>query len=587
MKLIGFWVFSWIGNNGNIIRFLNCDHGLTTGGNFLSNPGSLNALQIINDTSLVTTSYSSNLFLSNSPSVLFNATVSGEIRYDLLSDGLTVNHYLLNSNIPFGIILKKTIPNTSTQVVHVRNTPMPTGSPVLEDPLSTVEIDTVSYLNDPTLLLAGDLSQIITKGLNGIRQQIWVNSAVGNDLNNGGINQPFATYDAARAFAAAVASPTNRFLMNVIGDMTLAGDFNINPYIDLNFVDSTVTINGLSGIVLDASWTVSNEKVLITGFKPITSPGLNINWASNTYLGNVVTFLNCNWAQCSAGFLFSSSYSNLNDNTVCIINDLNPVPSSFSGGLTVSDIKSTIQSVNFGSDLNYTLLDDDYALNHYLRNCHVPGTVNITRPNGNAQQAVHIRNCQLDNPINLDGQFCSFTIDVNSYNKAPIIGGLNSYIDVTVYGITDGLLMNTFTPTQYSFVPGSYVTNALTGYMQGIDNALAGKAPVVPYVEATNLTNIIAVNTEYTANNAAVVSLTLPTSASDGDKVKVNGKGAGGWRIDQQNAGHVIHYGALSTTVGPGGSLASATQFASISLVCITAPDVWEVQASAGTFTIV
>ena len=583
MKLAGFWSFSWIANSGNIVRFLNCDHGLTTSGNFLSNPGSVNALQIINDTSLAATSYSGSLFVSQSPSVLFNATVSGEIRYDVLTDGYVLDHYLLNSTIPFGIVLKKSIPNTSTQVVHIRNTPMPTGSPVLEDPLCTAEIDTVSYLNDPTILLSGSYADIITKGLNGIRQQIWVNAAVGNDLNNGGINQPFATYDAARAFAASKVSPTNRYLMNVVGDMTLAGDFNINPYIDLNFIDSTVTINGAGGILLDASWTVSSEKVTITGFKPITSAGLNPSWASNTYVGNVLTFLNCNWAQCSTGFIFSSSYSNLNDNTVCIINDLNPFPSSFSGGLTVSDVKSKMQNINFGNDVNYTLLDDDYNIDHYLYDCYVPGQVTVTRPNGNGTQRLRIRNTFIGSPITLDTQGGQVFIDSNSYSQTQVIGVSNIYDDFVISDITDGVLMSTFTPSNWSFVSGTYSTNALTGHLKGIDNKLG--ALTLPYQEITTLTTVMSPNNEYTANNAAVVSLTLPINAAVGSTIRVNGKGAGGWRIDQQNAGHVIHVGAASTTVGPTGSLSSATQFASITLRCITTDDVWVAIATAGTYT--
>lgn len=583
MAMAGFWSFSWIANNGNVVRFLNCDHSLTTDGIFLSNPGSANLFQIINDTSMSGTSYSSALTMFNSPSILFNATIAGEMRYILLSNGYAIDHYLVNSRTPFGVVVRKDIPNTSTQNIYVRNTPQPVNSPVLEDIDSNMYIDVDSYLNDPTFFVTGSYANIITQCVNGIRQQVWVNAAVGNDLNNGGINAPFATYDAARAFAASRVSPTNRYLINIVGDLTLAGDFNINPYIDVTFHDSTLTINGLSGILLDASWTVSNEKVLITGIKPITSPGLNISWASNSYVGNVVTFLNGNWAQCSAGFLFGSSFSSGNDNTVCILNDLNPTPSSFGGGLTVSDIKSTIKGVNFGGDLNYTLLDDDYALNHYVSDCQVPGTLNITRPNGNAAQAVHIRSCRLYNPINLDGQFCSFTIDVDSYNQPPTIGGSNSYSDITVYGITDGLVMNTFTPGQFSFVAGSYVTNALTGYMKGIDNKLG--ALTLPYVETSNLTNIMSPNVEYTANNASVVSLTLPINSAVGDTIRVNGKGAGGWRIDQQNAGHIIHVGAQNTTLGPGGSLASATQFASVTLRCVTTNNVWVGIATAGTYT--
>lgn len=585
MKMDGFWTFSWIGNNGNVIRFLNCDHGATTSGICLSNPGSANALQIINDTSPFDTSYSSALSMINSPSVLFNITVAGEVRYITVSDGYTLTHFLLNSNTPFGVVVRQDIPNTSTQAINIRNTPQPVNSPVLEDELSKVYIDVDSYLNEPTFFDTGSYADIITLCVNGVRQQIWVNDAVGNDLNNGGINSPFKTYDAARAFAASKVSPTNRYLMNIVGDLTLAGDFNINPYIDLNFIDSTVTINGGGGILLDAAWTVNSEKVTINGFKPICAVGLNLTWASNTYVGNVVTFVNGNWAQCTSGFLFTAGYSNLNDNTVCIINDLNPVPSSFSGGMTVSDIKSRMQGVNFGGDVNYTLFDDDYAIDHWLVNCYVPGAVNVTRPVGNSYQNLRIRNTFIGSPITLDTQGGKVFIDSNSYSQTQIIGGINVYDDFVISDITDGILMSTFSPTAWAFVTGTYPTNALTGHLAGINNALNAKENALQYIETSNLTQIAQVNTEYTTNNAATVSLTLPINSAVGDTIRVNGKGAGGWRIDQQNAGHIIHVGAQNTTLGPTGSLASATQFASVTLRCVTTNNVWVGIAFAGTFT--
>lgn len=77
-------------------------------------------------------------------------------------------------------------------------------------------------------------------------------------------------------------------------------------------------------------------------------------------------------------------------------------------------------------------------------------------------------------------------------------------------------------------------------------------------------------NNAYIANNAGLVTLTLPDTAALGDIVMVQGKGAGGWAI-AQNAGDTIHFGDVSTTTGVGGSLASNDQYDSIQLVCITA----------------
>lgn len=576
MKLAGFWSFSWVGNSGNIIRFLNCDHSLTTSGNFLSNPGSANILQIINDTSPLTTSYSGNLFITNSASFLFNMVAGSEIRYDLVTDGYTIDHYLLNSTIVTDILLKKTVPNTSTQVVHVRNTPMPVGSPVLEDVDSTVEIDTDSYLSDPSLLLSGTLANIVTKGVNGIRQQLWVNANTGNDLNNGSPNAPMATYDAARTLAQVTASPTNRFLINVVGDLTLAGDFNLNPYIDLNFIDSTVTINGSSGVFLDPSFTVSNEKIYISGFKPITNVGLNLIFTAGT--GNWITFNNPNFSQCDNGFIYNPAP--LNDNGISIFNDTSPT-TCFNTLFWVIQAFSTIEGVNFGGEVRQDIFDDDFNMRAVMYNC-TANTIVQMRTSGNSVGTLYARNVKSNSGFSVASGNWTLNIDSDSYNVVAVSNDA-TYANIVTYNTTDGEILGSMTPANFSFVSGNYPSNALTGYIQGIDDKLG--ALTLPYIETSNLTNVMSPNTEYTANNAAVVSLTLPINAAVGDTIRVNGKGSGGFRIDQQNAGHVIHVGAASTTVGPTGSLASATQFASITLRCITTDDVWTTIGFAGTFT--
>lgn len=555
MKMAGFWSFSWIANNGNIVRFLNCDHGLTTSGIFLSNPGSLNALQIINDTSLVTTSYSSSLFLTQSPSVLFNATVGGTVWYDLLSDGLTIDHYLLNSSIPFGIVVKKSIPNTSTQVVHVRNTPMPVNSPVLEDPLSTVEIDTVSYLNDPTILLSGDYDQIITKGLNGIRQQLWVNAAVGNDLNNGGLNQPFKTYDAARTFAASKVSPTNRYLIKVVGNQTAVGDILINPYIDLDFEDCVFTSGDSSlGIGLDASWaSIANEKVYISGFRPVSTIGLNILFNAVTNTADWLIFINSNFEQCPVGSVFSSGGTGSvgNDNGIAFIGDANPLGNNFSSGLSIGQVKTRLENMSFGAAVGYQLLEDDYFIHHYLFNCSMTDLSNV-RFSGNGSQYLHIRNCNVTNPITLDCQLGTITIDTNSYSNPITLGGLNTYADVTIYDSTDGMILNTYSPSNWAFVPGNYAANALTGHLAGIDSKLGAFSTAIGAMSIVGLSGAGSFafigSQEMRVNNLCTATFKMSVSSASNTITLTLHKSMGGNFTDIKQA---VGSGTCSVTPTP------------------------------------
>lgn len=108
-----------------------------------------------------------------------------------------------------------------------------------------------------------------------------------------------------------------------------------------------------------------------------------------------------------------------------------------------------------------------------------------------------------------------------------------------------------------------------------------------PWVDQTTASVTMATNTGYTSDaGASLVTFTLPTTASIGDWVEINGKGSGGWVIAQA-AGQSIHYGNLTTTVGVGGSLASSNQFDCVRLRCLTANTIWTVVSTIGNLTVV
>lgn len=121
-----------------------------------------------------------------------------------------------------------------------------------------------------------------------------------------------------------------------------------------------------------------------------------------------------------------------------------------------------------------------------------------------------------------------------------------------------------------SFVAGSGITISQSGATIVISSSGSG----LGWVEVTGTSQAMAVNTGYVANNAGLVTLSLPTSSSFGDVINIAGKGAGGFAISQA-AGQTIHIGSSATTVGVGGSLASTDQFDSIQLLCIVANTTW------------
>lgn len=111
-------------------------------------------------------------------------------------------------------------------------------------------------------------------------------------------------------------------------------------------------------------------------------------------------------------------------------------------------------------------------------------------------------------------------------------------------------------------------------------------------LEGLNWVEIIATsvamqaNEGYILNNAALVTATLPATCALGLRVRVAGKGAGGWTI-AQNAGQTIHFGNQDTTTGAGGSLSSTNQYDSIDLLCITADTDFLAISSIGNMTVV
>ena len=134
-----------------------------------------------------------------------------------------------------------------------------------------------------------------------------------------------------------------------------------------------------------------------------------------------------------------------------------------------------------------------------------------------------------------------------------------------------------------SFTPDADYEPATKKYVD--DNAGGGSGGIT-WNEVTGTTQAASVNAGYIANNAALVTITIPTTAAVGDVVRVTGKGAGGWKI-AQNASEIIHFLGTDTTTGTGGSLASTGTYDGVEIVCVVANTEWVVASSMGNITIV
>ena len=152
-------------------------------------------------------------------------------------------------------------------------------------------------------------------------------------------------------------------------------------------------------------------------------------------------------------------------------------------------------------------------------------------------------------------------------------------------------ISNTSIPN--SALQNSSITINTTGIITGGGTVSLGgsltlnaNATNFPWISSSGPTQQMAINTGYIANSGSQVIFYLPQLASVGDIVRVAGKGAGLWQI-QQYAGQTIRVGQSSTTVGVSGSITSLDIGDCVELLCITANTNWVQLSGAGTYTIV
>jgi hypothetical protein len=146
---------------------------------------------------------------------------------------------------------------------------------------------------------------------------------------------------------------------------------------------------------------------------------------------------------------------------------------------------------------------------------------------------------------------------------------------------------NTGTATPVSGVinvvgTGGNVTT--TGSGNTLTIAVTATGPT--WFEVTGTSATMVAGDGYIANNAGMVTLTLPTVAAQGTFIYISGKGAGLFKI-AQNAGQSIGFTSIVTTTGVTGSLTINERYDTVTLCCITANTMWTVFGPAGNYTYV
>lgn len=156
----------------------------------------------------------------------------------------------------------------------------------------------------------------------------------------------------------------------------------------------------------------------------------------------------------------------------------------------------------------------------------------------------------------------------------------------------DGTAYTDFITLTSGDTPTCVIASAVTGTTQSQgDNST--KLATTAYVDTavnqkvnvTGTTQAIGtVNTVYLANNAGLVTLTLPETVAQFITWKIIGVGAGGFKV-AQNASQVIRYDDAVTTTGASGYIQGA-QGQSVEIICTTANTGFQVISGIGTVTI-
>lgn len=161
-------------------------------------------------------------------------------------------------------------------------------------------------------------------------------------------------------------------------------------------------------------------------------------------------------------------------------------------------------------------------------------------------------------------------------------GDQNLFSTIAVSGQSD--VVADSTSDTLTLVAGTNITITTNAGSDSITiNSTGGGGMSTSEVTGTSAT--MSVNTAYVANNAGLVTLTLPASAALGDVIEVTGKGAGGWRI-AQNASQVIHFSDLDTTTGTGGRIDSSNRYDSLTFRCVTANTDFVVTSAIGNMEV-
>ncbi len=161
--------------------------------------------------------------------------------------------------------------------------------------------------------------------------------------------------------------------------------------------------------------------------------------------------------------------------------------------------------------------------------------------------------------------------------NANLTGVVTSTGNATIFATmsTNYVLLGNGTATPQQVAPGASGSSLMSN---GTTWAAGGA-----YVVETTTSRTMTAFQPVIANNAGLVTLTIPATTAVGDVFEVVGLGAGLWKV-QANTGQIVNFGSGATSSA--GSITATNRYDSLKFVCVVANTTFVVTPNVGNMTI-
>lgn len=355
---------------------------------------------------------------------------------------------------------------------------------------------------------------------------------------------------------------------------------------------------GQGSLTAGAGITITGNSIAITVPVTVALGGTNATSASITAFNNITGYTAAGaTGTTSTNLVFSTSPVLVTPSLgVATATSINTVVLSGSSTPTLAVTgTSTISGTNTGDQtITLTGAVTGSGTGSFATTLATPGTLTVSSTNSNVTAHTHAITSS-----SAPGAAASLL----ATDSSGIIGSTGTRIvkgwftDLTVTNaITGSITGNAATATTASGLTSATTTvvvSAATAPTSGQVLTASGTTAAswvtpgasITWNNVTGTTQSAAVNNGYIANNASLVTVTLPTTAAIGSIIEVAGAAAGGWKL-AQNASQLVNFGTSVTTTGTGGSLASVNRYDAVRVICITANTTWAVISSQGNITV-